>query len=148
MLIKDITIDWLREYRDDPDQINWSVVSCHYDFTINQLRQFEDYVDWNAYFIYHYHHSQTIPEAMEFKDKSVDWCWMWRFSKKPLVDREYLKRWLYEIVEYDRTWRYITKAQKLDKEFLFLNSNGSKYFDWDDVIDLIPEWKFELKENK
>lgn len=85
---------------------------------------------------------------MEFKDKSVDWCWMWRFSKKPLVDREYLKRWLYEIVEYDRTWRYITKAQKLDKEFLFLNSNGSKYFDWDDVIDLIPEWKFELKENK
>ncbi len=138
MLLKDLTIEYIRLYKDDKTKINWSVISYSYDFTIDQLREFIDYIDWKSYFIYHYHHSQTIPEAMEFKDKHEDWCWMWtKCGGKPLVDREYVRRWIWEIVEYDNTWRDITKAQKLDKEFL---EPYAKYIEWDEIMDLFPTW--------
>ena len=138
MLLKDLTTEYIRLYKDDKTKINWSVVSYSYDFTIDQLREFIDYIDWKSYFIYHYHHSQTIPEAMEFKDKHEDWCWMWtKCGGKPLVDREYVRRWIWEIVEYDNTWRDITKAQKLDKEFL---KPYAKYIEWDEIMDLFPTW--------
>ena len=136
MLLKDVTTKWIREHRDDKDQLNWSVISAHYDFTIDQLREFADYIDWDSYFIYHYRHSQNIPEGMEFSDKCKEnnWVWMWRLSKKPKVEKEYLKRYIWEIVEYDHSWRYIVKAQKLDKKFLL---PYAKYIECIDVEDLV-----------
>ena len=35
MLLKDLTIDYVRLYKDDKTKINWSVVSYSYDFTID-----------------------------------------------------------------------------------------------------------------
>ena len=35
MLLKNLTIEYIREYKDDKTKINWSVVSYGYDFTID-----------------------------------------------------------------------------------------------------------------
>lgn len=35
MLIKDLTTEYIRLYKDDKTKLNWSVVSYGYDFTID-----------------------------------------------------------------------------------------------------------------
>lgn len=131
--IKDIDANFIRQHK---DEVNWGALSASYDFTVDQLREFAGLINWTEYFLYHYHHRQSLKEILQFKNKDEHW-FMFFHSKQASL--EFLKRWIWEIIAFDKTWRWIIKDQKcLNKKTI---KPYVEFIDINDIIDLQKFWK-------
>lgn len=122
-----MTIDYIREHR---DEVDWPRLSDHYKFTVDELREFKDYIDWNCYYVYHYHHNETLEQALEFKDRSNEWVMVYHFKE---ATEELIRKWVWEIVTGEHTWRWLFKFQRKNISVEF-KKEYAEQIDWD-VVD-------------